>query len=359
MIDLQKAFDTLDKTILLDKLYKVGIRGKMLNIILSYLTNRKCCVKIDNEFSDWCDVLYGVPQGSILGPLLFLIYINDINDYEWNSYVTLYADDIFMLSIHWDKIQNLQNDFDHINDYFVNNELYINIEKTCFMPVLSSHMYLENVSVIAHIGSCNKRSDCKCKKIATVNQAKYLGLLIDRNWKFYHHVDKLMVKIRQAIPIIYRVKNLLNWKNKKLIYEACILSNIRYGCVIYGTTSSGLIDRLQKLLNKAAKILFRNERNKKATNEILRENKIFTIDQIINYTILIKNYFNETFKTPIKRCVRNNNNWLIEPRWNNSYGKRGNNYLIPHIFNKLPTTLRYIKNVNTVKTGVKKWFFQK
>jgi hypothetical protein len=103
LIDLQKAFDTLNKEILTEKLYKQGIRGKMLAILISYLTSRKCCVRINNENSDWSEVLHGVPQGSILGPLLFLIYVNDIKDIDWNTCVTLYADDIFMLSIHNEK----------------------------------------------------------------------------------------------------------------------------------------------------------------------------------------------------------------------------------------------------------------
>jgi hypothetical protein len=148
----------------------------------------------------------------------------------------------------------------------------------------------------------------------------------------------------------------LNFKNKKLLIEAFVMSILRYSCGIYGSTSPGLIERLQKLQNKAVKVLFTNGSVlKKRTTQIFKECNIFTIKQMIVYTILTQNYFNSNFKNPVSRNVRNNTKWLTEPTWRNSYGKRGLKYLIPATFNSLPSKLRFLSNINKVKRELKKW----
>jgi len=361
MIDLQKAFDTLEKNTILEKLNKHGIRGKILNILNSYLTNRKCSVKINDEFSEWKNVNYGVPQGSILGPLMFLIYINDIQEIAWNTYITLYADDIFLLSIHNDEktmIRNLQTDFNKICQYLTENDLYMSIEKTCFMNIKTSHMKLvneDNMKIIAHDTDCTNHNGCICKTISKVKQAKYLGIELDNTWKFYNHIDNLTTRMRKVIPTFYRLKNLLNVKNKRQIFEALIMSICRYGCTIYGTTSNGLIKRIQQILNKAIKVLFNQDRQIKKTNTILKEQKILTFKQMMDYATLIHNYNKSTFKIPISRQIRHNNNWLLEPFCRNSYGKRNQAFVIPHTFNKLPTHLRKFTNIYKAKKEIKKW----
>jgi hypothetical protein len=293
--------------------------------------------------------------------VLFLIYINDIQEFEWKTYLTLYADDIFMLSIHNESnymIKNLQHDFDTINRYLDQNDLYISVEKTCFMHIKTSHMECENeanIKIIAHETNCVHPDICFCKSISKVKDARYLGIDLDSNWKFYTHIDNLINRLRKVIPVFYQIRNLLNDRNKRQLFESLVMSISRYACCIYGTTSQGLVERVQKIHNKAVKVLFNDGYSNKNSATIFAEQKILTFKQMIIYTILTQNYHKPDYKNLIKRPIRNNHNWLIEPVWRNSYGKRNFEYLIPHTFNLLPEELRKIVHKQKVNKGIKHW----
>jgi hypothetical protein len=223
------------------------------------------------------------------------------------------------------------------------------------MPIVTSHMNFENKSIIAHKDSCISNTKCGCVQINTVHTARYLGMELDTNWKFYKHIDTIAVKSRKVIPILYKVKNLLSMANKKLLFEAIIMSITRYGITVFGTTSVNLIDRIQKIHNKAIKILFKNERTRKSTKDLYKDLKLLTVKQTMVYTILTQHYNTTEFKIPVDRCVRNNNNWLKLPSWRNSYGKRGLAYQIPYLFNKLPAELRNMSSKYKVKGIIKNW----
>jgi hypothetical protein len=134
------------------------------------------------------------------------------------------------------------------------------------------------------------------------------------------------------------------------------MSNTRYANTIFGSTSGNLIDRIQKIHNKAVKILFKNSSNmSKHTTELYKDIKMLNVKQLISYSILTQNFNKAEFKIPVERGVRNNNKWLKEPTWRNSYGRRGLKYQVPYQFNKLPADLRNIKSIYIFKKQVKQW----
>jgi hypothetical protein len=353
LIDLQKAFDTLDRDILIKKLEKVGMRGKILQILKSYLNDRISFVKLGNTLSDELSCKDGVPQGSVLGPLLFLIYVNDLNDELNNENVILFADDIFLLSVHknYDEMsQNLQLQLDKISLWCSVNEVFISEEKTVYMEIKTPHMKIKKrKDIILHDSECLKTSLCnlKCSSLRLVENAKYLGMHIDNSWKFTAHIDNLVKKLRTIMPKLYQIRNILNIKNKKVIYNAWIDSHLRYGLEIYGHAS---ISRLQKIQNKIVKILFKNN-GTKSTSDIYKDLGILTLDRLRNYLVITKNYFDIVKRSKDPRTSLN----LKLPRWRNFYGKRHTNYYIPSLFNKLPKTLINLKQYSEIKQKIKNW----
>ena len=170
LLDLAKAFDTVDHSILLNKLSAIGVRGPLHTWFKSYLTDRKQVVSVDSEISDPILMKYGVPQGSVLGPTLFLIYINDITKSTSKFKFTLFADDTCLFMKHSDpKIleEMVNNELEHINNWLISNRLSLNIKKSCYL-LFSGKKTIDNF-IVRIAGT----------EMEKVSKAKYLGILVD------------------------------------------------------------------------------------------------------------------------------------------------------------------------------------
>jgi hypothetical protein len=367
LIDLQKAFDTIDHNILLDKCSNLGIRGKMLNIIKSYMTNRKTSTKINNNISEMKNIEFGVPQGSVLGPLLFIIYINDITKYMDNVHTSLYADDILLISVHQNydvMINNLQSDFNAINDWLILNELFINENKTQFITISSPHMKKPDevkMKILIHDSKCttDKCTD-SCIQLDSVKETKYLGYVIDDHWSHNAHIKAMITRLRKLMPSLYKLKHVLNKKNKLTIYYAWVESILRYGIEIFGYASKYYITRLQKLQNKIIKTLFKINANI-STEDLFKDLKILQVTQLRNLVVSLNNYFDNTFKafSNSKRLYfRNSTYKFTVPQVRNEYGKRNRNYTVPMLFNNLPENVLIYNNKREGKINLKLFFMK-
>ena len=228
-LDLSKAFDTIDHDILLNKLHFYGIRGIAHKWFNSYLSNRKQYVKYMEARSELMNDTCGVPQGSVLGPLLFIIYTNDVAKCLSHSNAIMFADDTTVYVSSADKMRlysYMNEDLHTLNDWFKANKLSLNVNKTVCM------FFSNNIKP-------NKET-CKFKigdsEIKEVDHFKFLGLIIDSNLKWQNHIEHCKAKISSSRYIINQVKNVLPINQLLILYITLIQPYLEYGIVLWGGT---------------------------------------------------------------------------------------------------------------------------
>ena len=225
-LDLSKAFY---HDILLNKLHFHGIMGIAHKWFNSYLSNRKQYGKYMEARSELMNVTCGVPQGSVLGPLLFIIYTNDLAKCIHHSNAILFADDTTVYVISADKMRlysYMNEDLHTLNDWFKANKLSLNVNKTVYM------FFSNNIKP-------NKET-CKVKigdsEIKEVDHFKFLGLIIDSNFKWQNHIEHCKATISSSLYIINQVKNVLPIKQLLILYITLIQPYLEYGIVLWGGT---------------------------------------------------------------------------------------------------------------------------
>ena len=248
-IDFCKAFDLVNHIILLEKLHFYQIGGTELNWIKSYLSNRKQEVHQGNIISGKHTVKYGVPQGSILGPLLFIIYINDLPLHVEKSNIDLYADDSTM-HYHDMCAENinivLQNDIDAVKAWCNNNSMKINTQKTKCMKICSKGKLIRSSELCVKIEE---------NLIETVHSYKLLGIDIDLNLEWEDHVNRICKIISSKISLLQKLKDYLPIHVRQIFYTSYILPYIDYCSTVWGEVHKKDSDRITKLQKRAARII--------------------------------------------------------------------------------------------------------
>lgn len=192
-LDIAKAFDTLSHDVLLGKMYNAGVRGSALKWFESYMTNRKQQVKVQDELSQELELQCGVPQGSVLSPTLFLIYINDLCDSSLKGMVAAFADDtaiLYKADTKEDLLKKIQFDLKILTEWFSSNELCVNVKKTKFVNFSVRNQFCFSIPLRFHSVEC-KYTQCNCNEIEQVESIKYLGLTFDQNMTWKTHIFNL------------------------------------------------------------------------------------------------------------------------------------------------------------------------
>ena len=248
-LDLTKAFDTVDHQILLYKLNNYGVRGIANKLIRSYLTNRCQYVEINKIQSSKKSINYGVPQGSVLGPLLFLIYINDIGRCSQVGKLRIFADDTsgFVAGKNIDEIiANSEILMGNINNWLKSNKLTLSANKSNFVIFRSSHSRLDRIPSTLNFGE---------NSIKRVNSVKYLGITLEEHLNWSEHVENVCNSLKKCFGTFYNIRDYLNKDQIRTIYYSLVYSKITYALAVYGLTTNENVQQIQRLQSKLLKVL--------------------------------------------------------------------------------------------------------
>ena len=250
-IDLSKAFYTIDHSILIRKLDRYGVRGSPNALIKSYLSNRQQYTQCLDEQSDLLEVEFGVPQGSVLGPLLFLIYINDIINSSPLGNFVLFADDtnIFVSGSDMAEAYSIANTvLEALNNYMVVNKLHINMTKCCYILFKPKSKQVDqpyqdfNLKINGTV-------------IKQVTHTKFLGVTIDEDLNWDHHITDLKRNLYYALSTINRIKHFVPIKFHKDLYYTLFESRLCY-CISAWGMSQKTLDKIHVIQKKMIRILF-------------------------------------------------------------------------------------------------------
>ena len=228
LIDLQKAFDTINHNILLEKLKEISFSDESVNWSHSYLTDRAFLVGIENKYSSISKILCGVPQGSILGLLLFLIYVNDMKQVV-SSDLLLYADDSCLVFQHKHVTEtetHFNNNFSKLCEWFLDNKLSIH-----FGDDKTKSILFGTKRKLRKVGKLN--ITCQGIDIKQSSQVTYLGCILDETMSGEPMAYKTIKKINSRLNYLFRKKHFLTTSLRRLLCNALIQLHFDYACTTW------------------------------------------------------------------------------------------------------------------------------
>lgn len=349
-LDFRKAFDCVDLSILMDKLEHIGFRGHCVSWFRSYLFSRTQYVSLGGSDSRELQVTRGVPQGSNIGPLLFLIYINDMLRSAPSLTFTHFADDT-CVSCRGPDIDTLQESMSlglgQVSTWLDANKLALNINK-------SACMVYTNRDIPANIVI-----SCKDNRIQMTDNYKFLGVFIDSKLKFSIHIDHVCKKVSRAAGVLRRIHKIIPHNILKMLYFSMVYPYLIYAIVVYASTYQVHLKRLENIHRSIAKLLPFNV-------DPYFENKLFNFDEIYKYFCLVK--FFEYTKNPDSYFF-NSINALIPSHNYSSRSKLNFCLNTPNLrlttcqhsfiyrsvkfWNELPVCIKDIENLNNFKRTIK------
>ena len=360
LCDLSKAFDSVSHTILLEKMLNIGIDRFWFE---NYLKDRTQAVKVKGHVSSKQDVTYGVPQGSVLGPILFNIFINDLHFTTHEGDLIQFADDAQY--IHTDNIENIEAlvrkvevNIEKVMDYFMINGLKINASKTKFI-FIGTHSYINRLPE-------NIRIKVKSAEIKPSNNVKNLGVTFDSYLNFNSHIEEISKKAMGIVQFIWRNKEYLNDSSRTIVINALVNSLFTYCSTVWGSSSKTNINDLQKIQNFAAKVAVGNGKKFDHATPFIKKLEWLTVGQQIKYRDLLyifkvlkgctpKWLLNLSYVSQMSNRESRQSENLHKPLTRTKLADKAFSVRGPSIWNSLPNDIKHLQRFSLFKRAVKSY----
>ena len=347
-LDMSKAFDCVDLDILLNKLYRYGIRGTALAWFKSYLLGRTQKVFFNGFLSkNTCSMDCGVPQGSILGPLLYLIYVNDCFKCLTHGNAIFYADDttlIFAAKTYEELYKYINYDLKCLHSWLCLNKLTVNSSKTKFMIFTGTKR--------AKQPSPSLKVELNGESLERVDDYKFLGLTINQHLNWKSHMLGLLSKTQRNLGVVRKIARYLNRSSLFQLYHSLIMSHIRNGIIVWHHGNKQIRKKIQACANNFLRLIF-HLKPRDSVRALMKENNLLSVNQIYHLEIAklmqkhalsdIPSPFSEIFQGPARQSEmssRSNRTLIQAPSRTIKY-EQSIRCSGPIIFNEIPSDIKY------------------
>ena len=352
-LDLAKAFDTVPHGKLIQILHSQGIRGIPHEMFKNYLSERVQMVKINNTLSDKKTIRIGVPQGTVLGPILFILYINSLLKLRAQGLMVSYADDtaIVISGYSWESVKNkCITDLLRIKNWLQNHKLTLNLTKTTYIAfslTRANRPLYKNIIIENHC-------------IEETSHTKYLGIVIHAHLKWQPHIDYISKKIRGLVHKFYLLRIFLDRRTLIVVYQALVESILRYGILVWGGLYNNALYKLNIIQKYILKVIF--NKNKLYPSQLLFNQNIRSIRSMYVSAVCVYIYQHPGLQSLIDHNyntrIRLGRNMQV-PISNNNLNLRYINYIGPKVYNLLPWEVRNCTNLRKFKVLIKEVIFVK